>query len=80
VTGKKKKTVRRRAKPSEFASSQSDPVVHVNKAPCSVEFARNAKGQASWTLKVYGERDDLDECLDQIFELDEKIRERTSEQ
>ncbi len=28
-------------------------VEHVAQAPCSIELSRNAKGQASWTIKAY---------------------------
>lgn len=49
---------------------------HQTVAPCSLEFSRNAKGQATWTLKVYGERTDMDSVLDQVLSLDEELRRR----
>ncbi len=48
-------------------------VEHVQKAPCSVEFSRDAKGQARWGIKLYGERGEMDVVVDEVLKLDERL-------
>lgn len=55
-----------------------DVVEHVNKAPCSLEFSRDAKGQARWGLKVYGERDDMEDVISEVLDHDRRLRSETS--
>lgn len=67
---------KKRTKKSELVVPQDQgEVVHVSKAPCSLEFSRNAKGVATWGIKLYGERTEMDQIVDQVLALDERLRE-----
>lgn len=59
------------------ALPQGEVVEHVTKAPCSLEFSRDAKGQARWSLKVYGERDDMEDVIGEVLDHDKRLREET---
>ena len=84
----KKKAAKRVARPAATEGqsgrthavphSGSPVVEHVQKAPCSLEFSRDAKGQPRWALKVYGERDEMGDVVDEVLDLDATLRERTS--
>jgi len=54
--------------------SEREVVEHVQKAPCSIEFSRDAKGQARWGLKLYGELDSMDQVVDEVLRLDTRLR------
>jgi len=53
----------------------TDVVKHVSDSPCSIEFSRDAKGQPRWAIKLYGERDDMDDVLNDTLNLDRRLRE-----
>jgi len=71
-TKKKKPT-----KTNEVCGTAKEPVTQVMAAPCSLELSRDAKGQPRWSIKLYGEREDMDAVLDQVMELDQKLLTRT---
>lgn len=43
----------------------------------SIEFSRDAKGQPRWSMKLYGERDEMGQVLDEVLALDSRLREET---
>ncbi len=55
-------------------NTATEPVVHVQDSPCSLELSRNAKGIAQWAIKLYGERDNMDEVLDRVLALDARLQ------
>ena len=74
--GSKKRRRRTRAKPDEVCDvAKPQRVEHA--APCSVEFGRDAKGQAKWALKVYCESDEMEEAVERLLELDDRLRRET---
>lgn len=60
--------------PKVCGPANSGEVIHVNDAPCSVELSRDAKGQARWAIKLYGNRDDMDNVVDQVLSLDGRLK------
>lgn len=59
-------------------TTSGDVVEHVTKAPCSIDFSRDAKGQPRWAIKLYGERDEMKTMVvDEILAIDKKLRERS---
>lgn len=60
----------------EFAVPQT-PVVVINDPTDSIEFSRDAKGKARWTIKSYGSS--LDQVLTEVMEIDRQLREETQE-
>lgn len=58
-----------------LATSQDQNVVeHVSKSPCSVDLTRDAKGQLKWSIKLYGEVDDMENVVAKALALDASIR------
>lgn len=55
-------------------------VEHVSKAAASVEVSRNAKGQASWTIKTYAEPDGLGAAMDEVLRIDSELARRVGQQ
>lgn len=75
---KPRKTAKKLKKKPEgcgTATPQGGSVRH--EAPCSIELSRDAKGQPRWAIKVYGERDDMDEVLDEVIGLDSRLQKET---
>ena len=57
-------------------TAKREQVEHVSKSPCSIELSRDAKGQARWTIKLYGEADEMDEVLGEVVRLDRDLKDR----
>lgn len=57
----------------------AEVVKHVSAAPCSIEFSRGAKGEARWTIKVFGEVEDLGKVRDRVLELDRDLARQTNQ-
>ncbi len=55
----------------------SEVVKHVSASPCSVEVSRDAKGQARWVIKLYGEAEHMDSVVDEGLRLDDRLRRET---
>lgn len=73
---KKRKRLGEKVKAPKTPScgTASDAVEHVNRAPCSIEFSRDAKGNPRWVIKLYGERDEMGDVIDEIKGLDSRLR------
>lgn len=68
----------RAAKQTPTKSDNSDNYVEYKSlAPCSIDLSRDAKGQAKWAIKLYGERDEMWTLIAEVLELDRQLREKT---
>ena len=54
-------------------------MIHKNDSPCSIDLSRNAKGQPSWSIKLYGNRDEMDTVLDEVLGLDKRLQKETQD-
>lgn len=72
-----KKRIKRPNNPAGDAVPQT-PTIIVNDPTSSVDFSRDAKGQPRWTIKVYGDADQMDEVLDEVLRLDRELLRRTT--
>lgn len=52
----------------------ASPVEHQNLAPCSIELNRDAKGQARWSIKAYGELHELDDIRESVLAQDRALK------
>lgn len=57
-----------------------DGVVHITKAPCSLDFSRDAKGQPKWGIKIYAERNEMAKVVAEVLEIDCLLAEKTKPQ
>lgn len=73
-----KKRMAKKSKGSESScgTATQNEVRHV--AANSLEFSRDAKGQARWSIKIYGERDEMSAVADEVLSLDARLREETA--
>lgn len=65
-----------RSRPKGSAQIRAEEIRHVAVAPCSVEFSRDAKGAPRWTIKVYGELENMEDVVDRLKEIDDILDEK----
>ena len=74
--GARKKTpVAAEKTPVAAAVIQEIVAKHVSTA-CSVEFGRDTKGQPKWNLKLSCEREEMEDAVEEVMDLDQKIQDR----
>lgn len=68
---------RRKPDPESGLAVPQTPVVVINDPTDSIEFSRDAKGKARWTIKSYGEN--LAEVLEEVLDIDKRLREEPND-
>lgn len=70
---------RRRANKKLAAPQTPLEVVLERESQCSIELSRDAKGTARWSIKLYGELDNLDHLVDEAHRIDDILRDHEQE-
>lgn len=72
----KKKTKKTITTTSTVPPLTQEIVAKHTSTACAIEFGRDAKGQPKWNLKISCERDQMEDALDEILDLDTEIQKR----